>query len=274
MPAYQSGKFLRQTLESVAAQSFPDWVCCVVDDCSTDDTFDIAKEFAARDGRFLISQNETRLGAAGNWNRSIEGVKSEYVKLLCSDDVLAPKALEAVVSALGANPEATYAATRRDVIDESGRTLRRSRGLWPNATTSSGAAALRRFVKSGTNLFGEPSFGLYRTGALLAAGGFDPRWSYLIDVASYRDVLATGAFVPVKETLGAFRVRGESWSASLIGKQASETQAMVREIGQLPWVNATGGEILIGQARAGVNALARRPFFWLAEATSGQRLRT
>jgi glycosyltransferase involved in cell wall biosynthesis len=268
VPTYESGRFVRQTLASLVEQSFTDWRCRVIDDCSSDDTFDIANEFAANDSRFFIEQNPKRLGAAGNWNKSIEGVETKYLKLLCSDDILAPTALELTVAALEANPDSTLAATRRDVIDELGRTLWRGRGLWRGAVKLAGGEAMRRFVRSGTNFFGEPSFGLYRTIALQQCGGFDSRWNYLIDVASYQAVLASGSFVPVNASLGAFRVRGESWSASLIGAHARETQAMVRAVGDAAWVHASSSEILIGQARAGINALARRPFFWFAEATA------
>lgn len=268
MPTYQSGRFVRETLVSLAQQSFTDWQCRVIDDCSNDDTFDIAKEFAANDSRFFVEKNPERLGAAGNWNKSIEGVETKYLKLLCSDDVLAPTALELTVAALDANPDSTLTATRRDVIDELGRTLWRDRGLWQGAVKVAGGEAMRRFVRTGTNYFGEPSFGLYRTIALQQGGGFDSRWGYLIDVASYQTVLARGSFVPVDATLGAFRVRGESWSASLIGAHARETRSMVKAVGDTSWVHASASEILIGQARAGINALARRPFFWFAEATA------
>lgn len=250
----------------MVSQTFIDWQCRVIDDCSSDETFEIAQEFAQADSRFTVLKNVKRLGAAGNWNKSTEGVTTEYLKLLCSDDVLAPVALSAVVTALESNPDATLAATRRDVIDESGRTLLRNRGLWRNPAKSTGASAMRRFVKTGVNFFGEPSFGLYRTSALRKADGFDSHWSYLIDVASYRDVLSSGSFVPVNQMLGAFRVRGESWGASLIGAHARETQAMVKEVGETSWVSASRSEIMLGQIRAGINALARRPFFWLAEA--------
>jgi len=271
VPAYQSAGFLSATLRSLQDQTFSDWQCVIVDDASTDDTVAIAERFARDDARFEVRSNATRLGAAGNWNESIKGVSSEYLKLLCSDDVLAPNALSLGVQALQANPGATYTAGRRDVIDEAGRTLWRGRGLWAGAKPITGAAAMRRFVRSGANFFGEPSFGLYRTSALQAGGGFDATWSYLIDVASYRDVLSQGDFVPVDETLGAFRVRNSSWSATLVGKQAEETRAMVRAIGQERWVHATPADIVLGQMRASFNALGRRPFFLFAEAMATRK---
>lgn len=265
IPAYQSSAFLAETLQSLSDQTFEDWECHLVDDASTDETVEIAMRFRERDPRFRVRVNENRLGAANNWNESIRGIDSKYLKLLCSDDRLVPNALAAAVTALETNSDAVYAAGRRDVIDESGRVLWRNRGLWRSPVKQSGAQAMARFVRSGTNFFGEPSFGLYRTAVLQEVGGFDSSWSYLIDVASYRDVLQRGSFVPLDETVGAFRVRGGSWSASLVGAQAKETQAMVREVGQLAWVNSSAGDIRRGQMQAGINALARRPFFWIAE---------
>jgi len=271
IPAYQSAGFLSETLKSLQDQTFTDWQCHVVDDASKDLTIAIAERFASADSRFQVRQNPTRLGAAGNWNESIKGVNTEYVKLLCSDDVLAPDALARGVEALDHNARATYAAGKRDVIDDEGRILWRGRGLWRNAKPVAGAEAMRRFVRTGVNFFGEPSFGLYRTAALQKAGGFDPAWSYLIDVASYRDVLQQGEFVPISETLGAFRVRNSSWSASLVGKQAEETRAMVRNVGERPWVHASKTDVALGEMRASANALGRRPFFLFAEAMATRK---
>jgi glycosyltransferase involved in cell wall biosynthesis len=268
VPAYQSAGFLSETLKSLQAQTFSEWQCHIVDDASDDLTIAIAERFAAKDSRFKVRQNAKRLGAAANWNESIKGVTTEYVKLLCSDDVLAPNALASGVEALDHNVNATYAAGKRDVIDDDGRTLWRNRGLWRGARPVAGAAAMRRFVRTGVNLFGEPSFGLYRTSALQQAGGFDEKWSYLIDVASYRDVLQLGDFVPINETLGAFRVRNSSWSASLVGRQAQETRAMVREVGTASWVKASKSDIALGEMRASLNAMGRRPFFLFAEAVA------
>ena len=265
IPAYQSAGFLGETLKSLQEQSFKDWQCNIVDDASDDFTIAVAEQFASNDSRFSVRQNPHRLGAAGNWNESIKGVSTEYVKLLCSDDVLAPDALRLAVDALDETPRATYVAGKRDVIDDEGRILWRGRGLWRNAKPVAGAEAMRKFVRTGVNFFGEPSFGLYRTAALEKAGGFDQKWSYLIDVASYRDVLQQGEFVPINDTLGAFRVRNASWSASLVGRQAEETRVMVRNVGEQPWVRASKSDIALGEMRASFNALGRRPFFLFAE---------
>jgi hypothetical protein len=162
------------------------------------------------------------------------------------------------------HPEAALSCGPRDIVDVAGRRIFRSRGWHGGADLVSGRDALRRFVRTGTNVFGEPSFVLFRTSALRARGGFSDRWSYLIDLAAYADALDFGPLAPVHETVGAFRVHGKSWSAELRQEQAKETRAFIRYVGRMPGVDsgrlATSG----GLARATVNAAVRRAVYGYA----------
>ncbi|HNX97598.1 MAG TPA: glycosyltransferase, partial [Candidatus Aminicenantes bacterium] len=87
IPTYNHGKFISETLENVIAQNFLDWECIVVIDGSTDDTEEICREYAKRDGRirFMAKCNN---GLASARNEGLKQAKGDFVQFLDSDDLL------------------------------------------------------------------------------------------------------------------------------------------------------------------------------------------
>jgi glycosyltransferase involved in cell wall biosynthesis len=87
IPVYNGARFIRQTLESVAGQRLrPDRVI-VLDNCSTDDTEKIVKEFRPLACEWI--RNPRNLGLFGNCNRALEfAPKCRYLHLLCADDLI------------------------------------------------------------------------------------------------------------------------------------------------------------------------------------------
>ncbi|HEX5322178.1 MAG TPA: glycosyltransferase family A protein [Capsulimonadaceae bacterium] len=101
IPAYNAAGFLKETLDSVLAQTATDWELIVVDDGSTDGTAQIARDCAQRDARFrLIRQENGGTARARNAGVKAIGYESEYVLFLDHDDVLETNALEALTSTL------------------------------------------------------------------------------------------------------------------------------------------------------------------------------
>ena len=150
------------------------------------------------------------------------------------------------------------AASKRDIIGVDGQLIVASRGLAGLAGTVSGPEALQRCARAGTNIFGEPTQVLLRRTALEEAGGFDPRWRYMLDVECYRRILRHGDLAAIPETLGAFRYRPDGWSARLAHQQAKEARALLREL-RAESGGAIGPlDIALGSARAGCWQLARR----------------
>lgn len=98
------GHFLADALESVRAQSTPDWECIVVDDGSTDDTRDVSDRFISIDPRFrYLHQPNQGLSAARNAGLGV--CTGSYVQLLDADDMLEPGKLAAQVAYLEQHPE-------------------------------------------------------------------------------------------------------------------------------------------------------------------------
>lgn len=263
IPTFRSRELVPETLSSLKGQTGVEWDCVVSDDASDDGTMDTVRDVVGDDVRFRLVEQPRRLGAVGNWNAALAHARGEFVKLLCNDDLLYPGTLAEQAHLLAAAPTAVMATSRRDAVDRYGRTLARARGMKPAGGVVEGATALRSFVRTGTNLFGEPSFVLFRTDALRAAGGFTDG-QYLTDVSSYAAILQRGGLVIAPSPGGAFRVHSASWTAALRQGQGRDTRACVRAVARQLDPAPSSADILAGLGRATVNAWVRRSAYAVA----------
>ena len=95
IPIHNREKLLPATLDSMAKQTLGDWECLLVDDDSADDSFQVASEYATRDGRFVAFRRKGERGNANVCrNQGLAASSGEYIVFLDSDDLLAPSCLE------------------------------------------------------------------------------------------------------------------------------------------------------------------------------------
>lgn len=97
MTAYNREKYIATAIKSVLASTFENWELIILDDCSKDNTFKIAKEYEALDSRIKAYQNPVNLGQFKNRNTIVDFASGEYLKFLDSDDLLYPFGLEQLV---------------------------------------------------------------------------------------------------------------------------------------------------------------------------------
>ena len=88
IPTYNAARTLRETLQSLQAQSFTNWHAFVVDDCSTDDTRIIVQSFIDDDSRFnLVSTERNSGGPATPRNIGVKASNADYIAFLDQDDM-------------------------------------------------------------------------------------------------------------------------------------------------------------------------------------------
>lgn len=92
MPSYNCGKYVRDTIHSVLAQSYENWEILFVDDQSTDDTEEIINGF--KETRIRYIKNVKNSGAAFSRNRALKEAKGRWIAFLDSDDLWEPDKLE------------------------------------------------------------------------------------------------------------------------------------------------------------------------------------
>src|ERR1700745_1608598 len=105
-PVYNGGHYLAECVESVLAQTYQNWECTIVNNCSTDGTLKIAQYYAARDPRIRIHNNQKFLNAVANHNHALRQIspESKYCKVVFGDDWLFPECVERMVALAEANP--------------------------------------------------------------------------------------------------------------------------------------------------------------------------
>ena len=86
IPVYNTEKYLRKCLDSVCNQTLQDIEIICVNDCSTDDSLEILKEYASNDNRIKIINFTENKGVAIARNTAIEQAKGEYIGFVDSDD--------------------------------------------------------------------------------------------------------------------------------------------------------------------------------------------
>jgi glycosyltransferase involved in cell wall biosynthesis len=116
IPTYNYGRYLRDAVDSVLAQTYAPLEVLVIDDGSTDDTADVAASYGDRI-RFIRQQN-AGVGAARN--NGIALARGEYLAFLDSDDIWLPQKLEKQIARFEADPELGLVHCGAERFDESG----------------------------------------------------------------------------------------------------------------------------------------------------------
>lgn len=263
VPAYNNVGFIEETVEGILAQTFRDFELILSDHSSTDGTWDLLQQYAD-DPRVQLMRVQPGGGAQANWTAVTDRAAGELLKLVCGDDLLYPTALAEQVAAFDLHPEAVLVACQRDIVDDTGAPMIRGRGLQGLAGLVPGAQAVRRTVRAGTNVFGEPMCILVRRSALAASGGWDARSPYLIDQATFARVLRRGPMVALRRTLAAFRVSDQQWSVELAKEQGAHAREFHRALARDNPGLLTRRDRWSGDVRATAMAGARRGVYaWL-----------
>ena len=93
-PSYDSSRYIAQTIETIQAQTYKNWELLITDDCSSDKTFNIIKEFADKDKRIRVFRLNENLGPGTARNHSIREAKGRFIAFCDSDDRWTPDKLE------------------------------------------------------------------------------------------------------------------------------------------------------------------------------------
>jgi glycosyltransferase involved in cell wall biosynthesis len=96
-PMYNAARFVRQTIESVLAQTCPHWGMLIVNDGSKDNSYDIAMEYAKKDNRIKVFQQENA-GSAAARNNALQRAQGKYIVFLDADDLLYPDFLASQIA--------------------------------------------------------------------------------------------------------------------------------------------------------------------------------
>jgi glycosyltransferase involved in cell wall biosynthesis len=220
IPTYNGRLHLKESLDSVRAQSFRDFEVVVCDDQSSDGTLDLARELAQGDARFRFIANPRRFGLVGNWNNCIALSRGQWVKFVFQDDIIAPMCVEKLLHAceLTGKP---FSFCARDFIFEDGTSesirqwfLRHQAGLdsryLNQAAIEADEAGRVALQDPGNNPVGEPTVTLIRRSVFERVGLFDGALIQLCDTEFWFRIMSNLGAAWVPERLARFRLHGKA----------------------------------------------------------------
>jgi len=117
IPVYNREKIILQTLNSAVNQTYKNIEIIVVDNKSTDNTFEVVKEFAKYHTNVRVYQNEENIGPVRNWRRCLDYATGEYAKILWSDDLIAPEFIEKTLPYLVDHEDVGFVFTGTEIFN-------------------------------------------------------------------------------------------------------------------------------------------------------------
>lgn len=100
IPVYNVEPYISECLASVVDQTYSDLEIIIVDDCSTDRSYDICQKFAEKDPRILLLKNEKNSGVSFSRNQALEIATGKYIAMIDSDDWIEKNTVEIMVDAI------------------------------------------------------------------------------------------------------------------------------------------------------------------------------
>jgi glycosyltransferase involved in cell wall biosynthesis len=124
-PNYNKSKFLEETIESVLQQTYGNFEYIIIDDCSTDDSWDIINKYAFKDDRIKIYRNDENMKIVKTRNKGFQlsSNNAKYFAILDSDDVSTPNRLENQIKFLEENPQYGLVGSNTIIIDEESKEI-------------------------------------------------------------------------------------------------------------------------------------------------------
>ena len=121
-PLYNAQNYISNTIKSIQSQTYKNWEHIIVDDCSTDNSINIVKQYAATETRIHFITLSRNSGAAVTRNKAIEAAKGTYIAFLDADDLWHPEKLSKQIAFMQAN-DCNVSYTSYLHIDHSGELL-------------------------------------------------------------------------------------------------------------------------------------------------------
>ena len=101
--------YLRRALDSMLAQTMTDFEAVIINDGVKDESYGVLLEYAAKDSRIRIIENEQNLGLASSLNRGIEACTGKYIARMDTDDICLPERLALQTEYMETHPDVMFA---------------------------------------------------------------------------------------------------------------------------------------------------------------------
>jgi len=209
-PVYNGEAFLAECIESVLKQSYENYEYIIVNNCSKDRTLEIALEYAKKDRRIRVHDNEKFVGVIENHNIAFHliSAESKYCKVVSGDDWLFPDCLAQMVNLAEANPSVGFVGSYQ--MSGGGSNWKNWRVRWAEipypSTVVTGRNICRAHLLEGIYVFGTPTSLLYRADLIRGQDAFYPNSTAEADTSACYKYLKNSDFGFVHQVLSYERV--------------------------------------------------------------------
>jgi glycosyltransferase involved in cell wall biosynthesis len=129
MPVYNGEQYIREAIEDFLNQTYGDFELIITDNCSTDGTWEICQQYAAKDSRIRLHQHDENIGANRNFNSIVPMARGRYFKWAAHDDRVALTYLDKCVQLLDQDTYVVLANSYTQLIDKDGQVFHD----WPDS---------------------------------------------------------------------------------------------------------------------------------------------
>lgn len=202
--AYDSARFLPQTIDSILKQTFTNWRLLIVDDLSTDRTAEIIQDYASRDARIFYLHGQHQ-GIAAAANIGLGAVSAPLLARIDADDIASPIRLQVQYDFMQSHPDIIAVGSDVMLIDKQGKPLRRR-------TAPNGWQRIETTLKT-RNCMCHPS-AMIRTQALRQIGGYRDKFRNSLDYDLWLRLSEIGKIDNIPQDLLFYRRHAAQISAS------------------------------------------------------------
>ena len=123
MPVYNVESYLSESIESILNQTYENIEFVIIDDCSSDGTYEVCKKYAAQDSRIVLLHNTENLKIEGSLNRGLKYCHGKYVLRMDGDDFSFPDRIEKLKTYLDEHKDVVLVGSSVEITDAQGKHL-------------------------------------------------------------------------------------------------------------------------------------------------------
>lgn len=214
LPAYNTERYLAESIDSVLRQSFPDFELIIINDGSTDNTQAIIDTYTTRDPRIVVIQQDNR-GLVATLNSGIKKARGTYIARIDGDDPWFDNKLQAQVDELLCDPGLVLIGGGFEIVDENGYFIETI--LPPTRDEDIRRTLLLR------NSFGHASV-VFKKDAVIKAGLYDDKYKVTEDYNLWIKLSGLGRVKNLPYPIYRYRINMSGLSQQNSDKQMEETK--------------------------------------------------
>lgn len=211
MSVYNGLPYLEEAVESILSQTFTNFEFIIIDDCSSDQSWEILNRYAAQDKRIKLFQNDQNVGLTKTLNKALKLAQGEYIARQDADDVSLPDRFKVQLSILENDLEVVLVSCDLEVIDSQGCKVKEDRRAC--------AANLVPWYLLFYNYVGGHSQVMFRHRPIQDLGGYSESCRYSQDYELWSRLVSVGKFAIVSEILHKQRYHDRRISIEKVSEQ-------------------------------------------------------